>query len=177
MIAHLVTTGLGPLYDGIGHFAVSPEDALVTLALALLAGLRGATAARWTVLTLPPAWYLGGIAGLLAAKAPAASWGGVSLLLIGALVAAEAPLGPRALALLAAATGLLHGWMNGAALKTSEGTSIALLGIAAACAVLLILASAIAISLQQKWQRLALRVAGSWIAAIGLLLLGWSLRS
>jgi hypothetical protein len=27
------------------------------------------------------------------------------------------------------------------------------------------------------WGRIALRVAGSWIAAVGLLLLGWSLRS
>jgi hypothetical protein len=29
---------------------------------------------------------------------------------------------------------------------------------------------------QQGWQRIAWRAAGSWIAASGLLLLGWSLR-
>ena len=39
--AHLVTTGLGPVYDGITHFALSPDDILPALALALFAGLRG----------------------------------------------------------------------------------------------------------------------------------------
>ena len=26
--AHLVTTGLGPIYDGIGHFFLTPEDVI-----------------------------------------------------------------------------------------------------------------------------------------------------
>ena len=26
--AHLVTTGLGPVYDGLGHLLVTPEDLL-----------------------------------------------------------------------------------------------------------------------------------------------------
>ena len=29
--AHLVTTGLGPFYDGISHFFLSPEDLLPAL--------------------------------------------------------------------------------------------------------------------------------------------------
>ena len=33
--AHLVTTGLGPIYDGISHFALSPEVWVPVLALAL----------------------------------------------------------------------------------------------------------------------------------------------
>jgi hypothetical protein len=32
------------------------------------------------------------------------------------------------------------------------------------------------VSLGRPWMRIAVRVAGSWIAAIGLLLLGWALR-
>ena len=39
--AHLVTTGLGPLYDGISHLFLSFEDLLPVVALALLAGLNG----------------------------------------------------------------------------------------------------------------------------------------
>ena len=42
--AHLVTTGLGPVYDGIGHLLVTPEDLLPVLALALCARLAG----RWS---------------------------------------------------------------------------------------------------------------------------------
>jgi urease accessory protein len=39
--AHLNTTGMGPVYDGVIHFLLSPEDFVPVLALALLAGLRG----------------------------------------------------------------------------------------------------------------------------------------
>ena len=62
--AHLVTSGLGPVYDGIGHFFLSPGDALAALALALLAGLRGTAAGRRALFILPMAWLAGGLAGL-----------------------------------------------------------------------------------------------------------------
>ena len=39
--AHLVTTGLGPVYDGISHVLLSPDDLLPVVAMALLAGLNG----------------------------------------------------------------------------------------------------------------------------------------
>ena len=53
--AHLVTTGLGPLYDGLLHFALTPEDLVPVLALALLAGLRGVTHGRRALFVLPSA--------------------------------------------------------------------------------------------------------------------------
>jgi len=37
-------------------------------------------------------------------------------------------------------------------------------------------AAALAVSLKREWTRVAVRVAGSWIAAIGLLMAAWSLR-
>ena len=52
--AHLVQSGLGPFYDGIAHFALSPDDWLFALAVALLGGLSGARGGR-TVLFLLPA--------------------------------------------------------------------------------------------------------------------------
>ncbi|HSQ70879.1 MAG TPA: hypothetical protein VLM87_00525, partial [Rubrivivax sp.] len=45
--AHLVSTGIGPVYDGIAHLFVSVEDLLPVLAIGLLAGLNGAPAGRW----------------------------------------------------------------------------------------------------------------------------------
>jgi len=59
--AHLVTTGLGPFYDGLSHLAMSPDDLLSALALALLAGLSGARAGRNVLFLLPPVWLLGGL--------------------------------------------------------------------------------------------------------------------
>ena len=57
--AHLVTSGIGPFYDGVAHFFVSPEDLAVVIALALFGGLSGRVTAKWLVLTLPVAWLLG----------------------------------------------------------------------------------------------------------------------
>jgi hypothetical protein len=54
--AHLVTIGLGPVYDGIGHLLVTPEGLLPVLALALFAGLRGSGAGRRVLCVLPIAW-------------------------------------------------------------------------------------------------------------------------
>ena len=57
--AHLVTTGMGPVYDGIGHFLLTPEDFVPVLALALYAGLRGAVSGRKAMFLLPLAWLIG----------------------------------------------------------------------------------------------------------------------
>jgi len=40
--------------------------------------------------------------------------------------------------------------------------------------VLIVLAAALVVQLRAHWARIAVRVAGSWIAASGLLMLGWS---
>ncbi|HEX8801484.1 MAG TPA: hypothetical protein VF772_22865, partial [Terriglobales bacterium] len=85
--AHLNTTGMGPIYDGLMHFLMSPEDFVPVLALALLAGLRGAAYGRRALFVLPVAWLLGGLAGLSAvATTPhpfiAAGW----FLLLGGLL-------------------------------------------------------------------------------------------
>ena len=50
-----------------------------------------------------------------------------------------------------------------------------LIGITVAIFVLAALVSALVVSLRRPWARIVVRVAGSWIAAIGLLLLGWTL--
>ena len=77
---------------------------------------------------------------------------------------------------LAIAVGLLHGWLNGAAIAESQREAIGLVGIAAMTFVLVALVSAFVVSIRAAWARVAMRVAGSWVAAIGLLMLGWSLR-
>jgi NADH:ubiquinone oxidoreductase subunit H len=46
----------------------------------------------------------------------------------------------------------------------------------AALFVLVTLASAFVVSLERPWARIAVRVAGSWVAASGLLQLGWAFR-
>lgn len=175
--AHLVNTGFGPFYDGISHLFVTAPDLLAVIALALLAGLRGAETVRSTLLAVIIAWTLGGLVGLLIA--PTAIWTAVttgSFLLLGALLAADRELPTTAIAGLGGLVGLIHGFLNGA---ESEASGIGLIGFAgslAALAVVATLTSAASVSLAQGWTRIAMRVAGSWIAAIGILMLGWLFR-
>jgi hydrogenase/urease accessory protein HupE len=179
--AHAVNTGLGPFYDGVGHLALTPEDLISVLALALLAGLRGKEHGRAALLTLPATWLAGGWLGLAlepaaggAASGPAA--GVVSLLVLGGLVAADLPCSRAITAALAAAVGLVHGTLNGGALAASPDAGLALAGVATAAFVLTALIAAAVARLHAPWTRVAVRVAGSWIAAVGLLMLGWWLR-
>jgi hydrogenase/urease accessory protein HupE len=170
--AHLVTTGMGPVYDGIGHLLLSPEDLVPALAVALYAGLRGRTAGRWILFVFPPAWLLGGMAGLLVNSTPGFPLATISFLLLGALIAADLPLPAPVVSGLAVAVGILHGYGNGIAMQEGPGIS-GLAGIMATLFVLAALVSAVVVSLRPAWTRVAVRVTGSWIAAVGLLMLGW----
>ena len=173
--AHLVTTGMGPIYDGIGHLLLTPEDLVPVLALALYAGLRGAGSGRRVMFLLPLAWFAGGLAGSASGGSPSFPLPAISFLVLGALVAADLHLQDTAVAVLAVCLGLVHGFLNGAALKEGAGT-FRLLGIMTMLFVLVALASAFVISLKRPWTRVVVRVAGSWIGASGLLLLGWFIR-
>ena len=175
--AHLNSTGMGPIYDGLMHFLTSPEDLVPVLALALLAGLRGAAYGRRALFTIPAAWLLGGLIGLTAAAANphpfvAAAW----FLLLGGLLAADAKLSLRATTALAALLGLYHGYLNGSGMGQVGSAAVALLGLVFAVFVLVAFAAAFVIRLRAHWARIAVRVAGSWIAASGLLMLGWAMR-
>jgi len=175
--AHLVSTGFGPFYDGIMHLAMSPDDLLGVLALALLSGLVGARHGRAVLFTLTSAWLIGGLFGLQITteiSLPVANT--LSFLLVGVLVAADHKL-PLALVVgLAVALGLLHGFLNGTAMAWTGGGFRALLGIATGVFVVVTIVAAFVVSLRSAWTRVAVRVAGSWIAAIGLLMLGWTFR-
>ena len=176
--AHLVTTGLGPFYDGVEHFALTPEDLVPVVALALLAGLQDSCAGRLTLFVLPGAWFAGGFAGLwFPIVSNATALPTVSFLVLGGLVAADLRLRPASMAGLAAVVGLAHGYMNGSAMSQASLGALGLLGIATTIFVAVALAAALVVALRAEWARIAVRVAGSWIAAVGLLLLGWSLRA
>jgi len=175
--AHLVTTGLGPVYDGISHVLVSPEDLVPVIAAALLAGLNGAACARRALFVLPAAWLAGGMAGFLIAPLPLPGIAtSASFLVLGVLTAADRRMGPAALTALAGVVGVVHGALNGAGIADAQREPLGLAGIAAAIFVLVALIAAFVVSLRSGAARVVIRVIGSWITAIGLLMLGWGLR-
>jgi hypothetical protein len=171
--AHLVSTGFGPVTDGAWHFALSPEQSLPMAAFALLAGLRGPIHARRTLFVLPLAW----LAVVLSGTALPTAWGSIvmagAFLLTGGLLAADVKLSPTVIAVLAA----LLGAVSASAYGTEDGSILAPLGAAFTIFVLLALVSSAALSLGGGWPVIAVRVLGSWTAATGLLLVGWTLHA
>lgn len=175
--AHLEATGMGPVYDGVLHFLTSPEDLVPALALAMLAGLRGADHGRRALFTLPVAWLLGCLVGLNAAASSAGTLGAALwFMLMGSLVLTNARIPLAATTGLAALLGLVHGALNGSGLGLSLPAVIATLGVAAGVFVLVAVVAAFISQLRAQWARIAVRVGGSWIAASGLLMAGWAIR-
>lgn len=173
--AHLVTTGLGPLFDGIGHVVVTPEDLLPVVALALLAGLGGKPYARTVLFTVVGAWLGGGLFGLMLGWSAPIAVTALSFLVLGGLVAADRPINVKAGVALAVALGLVHGQMNGAEMGAVGIGLVGLLGTIGCLFVLVCLVTGLVVSLERPWTRIVVRVAGSWIVAVGLLYLGWTL--
>jgi hydrogenase/urease accessory protein HupE len=173
--AHLVTTGLGPVYDGIGHLVMTPEDLVPALAIALFAGLRGAAPGRRALFVLPLAWFVGGLLGVFVEGLPTMPVAGISFLILGVLVAADLNLSQRLFTAVVIVVGLVHGLLNGVALKESAGI-LGLIGIMATLFVIVAIVSATIVSLKKPWARIVVRVAGSWVAAIGMLMFGWLMR-
>ena len=175
--AHLVTTGLGPVYDGMSHMLLTPEDLLPILALTLYAGLRGAPYSRSVLFLLPAAWLIGGLIGISLNVTINPALATISLLFFGGLVASDARLPRPVVSALAAALGLFHGFLNGAAMEEADLGVLGLVGIVATAFVMVSLIASFVVPLQVNWLRIAVRVLGSWIAAIGLLMLGWAVGS
>jgi urease accessory protein len=174
--AHLVTTGLGPIYDGISHFAMSPEDLFPAFALALLGGQCGIETSRRVLFVLPGAWLVGGLAGLAAGAPvlPDLTW--VSLVVLGGLVAANLQLSAAVMTGLALVLGVFHGFLNGSSMSSASEGIRALFGIVGSVFVTAALITAGAVISRWPPLRIGIRVLGSWTAATGILLLGWSLR-
>lgn len=173
--AHLVTTGLGPVYDGIGHLLLTPEDLAPVIALSLYCGLCGAGISKFAIFIFPLAWLLGGLCGTMLVFEPSFPLSTISFLLIGILVAADISLPLLIVAPLTVIIGITHGVFNGIVLKSGSGV-LGLVGIMSALFVFVTIFSAAVVSIRQSWARIVVRVIGSWVAASGLLMIGWHLK-
>jgi hypothetical protein len=175
--AHLVSTGLGPIYDSVSHFLLSPEYLAPVLGLALFAGLRGPDHGRWALFMVTAAWLAGAWAGTAPPPGIATSlWTAGACLAVGCLIASDLRIPLAVTGILAVAVGFIGGAMNTA----SEGTASSgpgVLGVCATVFVLTALTASLIVPLRIVWLRIAVRVAGSWLAALGLLLVGWAVRT
>ena len=90
-------------------------------------------------------------------------------------VAADLNLSHKLFTAVVVVVGFVHGVLNGVALKAGAGI-LGLIGIMTTLFVIIAIVSAFIVSLKQPWTRIVVRVAGSWVAAIGMLMFGWLMR-
>jgi hypothetical protein len=176
--AHLVSTGMGPVYDSMSHLLLSPEYLAPLLGLALWAGLRGADHGRWALFTASGAWLCGGLFGfaLFPPSIATSLFTAGACLALGVLVAADLRTSVALTTVFAASIGFFDGAMNAAAEGPARSTA-GVLGDCTAVFVLLALVASPIMPLRLLWLRVVIRVAGSWLAALGLLLIGWVIRA
>lgn len=177
--AHLVVTGMGPLFDGISLFALSPEDFLPVIALAFFAGLRGPRYARVLFWTIPLGWLIGGGLAMVALTPPdivLSAMTAVLFLMVGGLLAANPGLSVAVCTGFGALLGIVRGMADLANVQESPAHVLGLLGMGATIFVTFAIAASVTLPLKRLWIIAVARVCGSWLAALGLLLAGWILR-
>ena len=182
-LAHLVPTGLGPWGDGMARLVLQPLDLLLLVALVMLAVQNGRSWSDRLALVLPLSWLVGGLGGLLVGRElPLAHPCAALVTAVGVLVTLgpalrlSERLGEGFLLGGTAALSLLFGLVAGSSLAGHGGALQALLGEAVAIAVGTALLLMALDPPHPRWLALGLRVVGSWIAASGLLMLGWLSR-
>lgn len=179
--AHGSFKGLNDFYAGLLHPVTTPEHVLPFAAFGLLLGLHGQRA-HGLAFVFPFLLALGAALAVVVPEPGAlAAVNIASAIVLGGLVAAAIPLTTWLLYAIALALGLTHGIANGEALQTGAvrwymflpGLYVSALAIIVYCVAMV----EWLVHLEKSWLRIAIRVAGSWIAAIGILVLAWQLRT
>jgi hydrogenase/urease accessory protein HupE len=161
----------GDFYAGLLQPVYHPESLLAALALVLWSTQQAPRAGFLACAAFAGAIALGGAAALLGVRLPAAEWGTrAAMLVFGPLAAARLRL-PLPMA---AALAVLAGLASGAAATAPEVAQIQrpvlwTLGLGGGVALLGVYAHQMVWRFQAFWMQVAVRVVGSWITAIGLL--------
>ncbi len=174
--AHAPLNGVGEFYAGLLHPIVVPAELLAIVAVGLLLGFGGYRHCHLGI----PALACGLVLGLATGFAGWAGEIGSGLLLSVALVAAATVTAGIGLpVVLAAILACVGGFAVGldAQPETQSLPSTLLTGMATVMSgtIVVLVVSAVVLSREKFWQKVAVRVAGSWITASGLLYFSWRL--
>lgn len=174
--AHLVSTRFGAVYTGISHPLSTLVHLIPWIALGLLAGLQGRLIARWIILLFPVSVFLGITFASFVSDLPhVGNINVLSLVLLGVLVAVNIKLGKTLFLFLVFFFGFTHGYDNAYTELSGKQWLLYSIGVCIAAYILITLITALTNLLveSQQWGVIAVRAAGSWIAAIGVIYTGF----
>jgi urease accessory protein len=165
--------GVGDFYAGMLHPVITLETVLPLVALSLLAGQQQ----RETAIHLLAAFPASLIAGaLLATQGNAPSRLGVVQLTLtagfGIMVAMAHRMPSWLLLVLGTGLGISVGWANAAEVFGQVSRFRFVAGLAVVGLLLLAYGNGLVRNLKREWTQIAVRVVGSWIAAVSVLVLG-----
>jgi len=174
--AHLVNTTLGDFYDGMLHPLTGFEDVLPWFALAILAAFQGPQRARWLLVAFPLGLLAGGGLWMAMPKIAYVPVVGAALIAVTGLAVATAVVLPLpVLTALGGLVGLVHGYQNAQAMTGLTDQLLFVSGVVATGYLCITLVSAVALAFLRGsggWRAVALRAGGSWVAAVGIMVLG-----
>jgi urease accessory protein len=165
--------GVGDFYAGMLHPVVTIETVLPLIALSLLAGQQRREAAIHLLVAFPASLIAGA---LLATLGSAPSHLGVVQLVLtagfGILVAFAGRLPSWLLVALGTVLGISVGWANAAEAFGQANRFRFIAGLALVGLLLLVYGNGLVRNLRLEWTQIAVRVVGSWLAAVSILVLG-----
>lgn len=176
--AHSVSTRFGEVYSGMLHPITTLIHLIPWLALGILAGSQSPTRARWTLVLFPLFVALGGVAATFMSSFEAVAIINIgSLIVLGGLVVLAIPLPAAVFWAAVLIFGISHGFANVDMNLDVSGLLRYLFGIAFAAYATVALTTGLSskVMQQDRWGQTAVRAAGSWIMAIGVVFVGYNL--
>ena len=180
--AHIVASRLGDFYTGALHPLTDLQDLILWGATGVLAGSLGASKGRWLVLAFP----LGLLAGLVLGRTtgfvsagPAADAG--MILVLGLLLAAAPRIPTAPLGVIAFGLAVMRGAANAGDVGSDTNRLLFAAGLACVGYAAITLTMAVTLAFRRPdagastaWRGIAIRAFGGWIAAIGLMMVGFA---
>lgn len=170
--AHTPIQGLGDFYNGMLHPLVVPAHLLALLGVGLLIGRQPPAALQPAALSFLAATTLGLLGAGLGWSMDAETLLLAGAAICGLLLAWSSPLPAWVGSVSGIALGLAIGTDSGQGISETQAVAAALTGTGVSVYLLFLYALATADTLRKRhWQQVAVRVAGSWIAASAILVL------
>ncbi len=172
VMAHTISKTVGDFYGGILHTFLVMAHIFPLIALSIIAGQQGPKAAGKGLTFFLAALFAGAVAAFYTQPVTAIFYLNlISFIVLGILAALSLKLPLWLFYSVIFFFGFTHGYQNGMELHQTQSPVLFLTGLLAGGLILYTLIAAITVSVKKEWFQIALRVIGSWVAAMGLMLI------